>query len=540
MYKQFRAIPSFVGSLLLFGAGCSDPGEFGLEGEDAAELADDDDVVAAEEAVTDPDLTLAVVPVGPSESQCGGTWDVKDVESYADGGGVSKAFVLRHERRVGYDVTRGCSGTLISDDLFLSAGHCQYAVGHVVRFDYQNDANGSPRPTRDFTVAAVVEQEWNDDWDYAIVRLNGSPGREFGHASIAAVDPPVYSTVTLIQHPDGVPKKVHSGPVLDYAAEEGPNWFRHQVDTTYQSSGSGVLNAAGELVGVHTNAGCSTGSPIGGNSAMRMSRLVVHSPTLQALTRSKILWRDNDGRISIWSIDAAGKQLSYAEAGPHPAWTPISLSNNRVLWRHTDGRISLWTINDKGQQTGYKEYGPYSGWTAVNYANDRILWKHTNGAISLWSLDSAGNVLGYKEHGPFSGWSVVNYANNRLVWRHTSGKISLWRLDDSGKQIGYVESGPFLGWTPVKYDNGELLFRHDSGASSVWSVDRSGNQLSYKESAPGGTWAPADIADRRLMWKDGSGRVSYWKTNSDGVQMNYVEYGPIAGWTALLTAGGRP
>ena len=49
--------------------------------------------------------------------------------------------------------------------------------------------------TRDFAVTAVVEQELTASWDYAIVRLAGSPGRTYGHAQIAAVDPPAGSTV---------------------------------------------------------------------------------------------------------------------------------------------------------------------------------------------------------------------------------------------------------------------------------------------------------------------------------------------------------
>lgn len=489
--------------------------------------------------VDDLDL-IAPDDAGPLDSQCGGTWDTQDVERYDGTLGVSQAFVARHERHVGHHLTVGCSGTLISDDLFLSAGHCNYAVGHVVRFDFQNDADGNARTPRNFTVTAVVEQQHDGTWDYAIVRLGGSPGREYGHANIAAVDPPANSRMTIIQHPNWQPKQIHTGPLVDYSSNIGANWFRHQVDTLGGSSGSGVLNDAGELIGVHTNAGCAQSGALQGNSAMRMSQLVPHSPTLRALSRSKILWGSDQSGISLWTVEPGGTRSSYANYGPLTGWTPISLADNRILWRHTNGRISLWVINDAGQHLSYAESGPYDGWTAVNYANERILWRHTSGRVSLWTVNSVGNYVSHVEHSAAAGWTAVNYANNRLLWKHSSGALSLWVLDDAGNFVSNVDHGALPGWTPVQYGNGELLLRNADGRSSMWTVDRAGNQLSWAENGPFAGWTAVGQADRRMMWRHNNGTLSYWTTNSDGAPTSYIEHGPFAGWTPLFTAGGRP
>jgi len=474
------------------------------------------------------------------KTQCGPSWDVQDVERYDGTLGVSTAFVARHEARVGYSVTAGCSGTLISDDLFLSAGHCAYLVGDIVRFNYQNDPGGAARPTQDFTVTSIVEQENAAAWDYAIVRLGGSPGREFGHASIAAVDPPVGSLVAIIQHPAGVPKKIHAGRVFDYASPDGPNWFRHQVDTTNGTSGSGVLDIDGRLVGIHTSPGCSTSTPINGNSAIRMSQLVAHSPTLQALTRSKLLWQHDDGRVSLWSVEADGTFRSARVYGPYPDWTPISYSNDRILWRHSGGRISYWVLDDDSVLSTFVEHGPFGDWTAVNHANDRILWRHLTGRISLWTVDAAGNHLSHVEYGPFPGWTAISYANNRILWRHDTGTVALWVLDDSGSFLTSVWYGPFAGWTAVSYANGELLWKSDAGQTSLYSLDRSGNFLSSFAHGPFAGWTPVATADRKLLWRHDTGKISYWTTNSDGAHLSHVEHGPFAGWNARLTTGGAP
>ncbi|HWO23782.1 MAG TPA: serine protease [Kofleriaceae bacterium] len=396
------------------------------------------------EAPEDDDLGVV-----SGESQCGPAWDVQDVERYSGTLGVSQAFVAKHERHVGYHVRPGCTGTLISDDLFISAGHCGYLVNDLVRFDYQVNASGVARATRDFRVTQVVEQEQNASYDYAIVRLADNPGREYGHAAIAAVDPPVGSTVAIIQHPAGDLKKIHAGSVLDYSSGVGANWFRHQVDTVGGSSGSAVLNTNGQLVGIHTNAGCATSAPIAGNSALRMSQLVPHSRTLQALVRSRILWRHTTGKISLWSVNADGSPRSYVEHGPFAGWTPISMANNRILWRHTTGKISFWVVNDAGNPVSSIEHGPYAGWTALNYDNGEILWRNVDGRTSQWQVDRAGNQLAYLENGPYAGWTPLAWIDRKLLWSHSTGKISYWSVNGDGALLGYVEHGPYFGWTPL-------------------------------------------------------------------------------------------
>lgn len=489
-----------------------------------------------------PEVTAAVgsSELSNPESQCGPTWDLQQVEQYDGTLGVSTAFVAKHERRVGYLAGTGCTGTLISDDLFISAGHCSYAVGNTIQFNYQNDPSGNARTPRDYTVSAVVEQEYNGTWDYAIVRLNGKPGIEFGHALIAPVDPPVGSHVTIIQHPGGQPKQVHAGAVVDYASSVGTNWFRHEVDTIGGSSGSGVLDDAGRLVAVHTNAGCSTGNPTQGNSAIRMSQLVSHSGTLQALAGSKILWSHTSGSVSLWSVNPDGSMRTNPAYGPYDGWSPVNVENNHILWRHTDGTISLWTVNNDGDLVTYTQNGPYDGWTAINYANNRILWRHTSGQISYWLVDDVGNLQSYVAHGPYAGWTAVGQANNRILWRHDSGAISVWVVDDNGNYLSSTLDGPYDGWTAVSYYNAEIFWTHTSGQTSVWSVNASGNLLSYGANGPYDGWTPIANADGHLLWNYADGSISYWNTGSNGEYLSHVGHGPFGGWTAISIAGGRP
>lgn len=221
-------------------------------------------------------------------SQCGPTWNAQDVEPYDGTLAVTKRWVERHEGAVGYHATNGCSGTLISDDLFLSAGHCEYEVGHVVQFNYQYDPSRKLRTRHPVQVIEVLEQENNASYDYAIVRLSGKPGQMFGHARLANRDEVPGDTVALIGHANAAPKTVHTGPVIANPTAGLLNWFSYTVDTDGGSSGSGVLSMDGYLIGVHTDEGCNTSSNPGGNRGMRLSQLMPRSPTLRQVLATQV------------------------------------------------------------------------------------------------------------------------------------------------------------------------------------------------------------------------------------------------------------
>ncbi len=476
-----------------------------------------------------------------AETQCGGTWDAQPVEQYAGAAGATEPFVDYHESRVGYHVNVGCSGTLISDDLFLSAGHCGYQLGDTVRFDYQVSPAGAPRAPRDFTVAQVVEQEFNASWDYSIVRLNGSPGREYGHANLAAVDPPANSRVTVIGHPSGRAKEIHAGPVVDYASPIGAAWFRYQVDTEPGNSGSGILDAQGRLVGVHTNGGCNLTSPLQGNSGMRMSQLVPHSPTLQVLTRHKVLWRYlGSSYASLWNVAANGARLGYTDYSPVAGWSPISYANNKMLWRNTDGRISYWTLSDAGAHLTFAESGPYAGWTALGAANDRVLWRNpSTNQISLWTVNAVGNQLSYVAHTVSPGWTPINYANNHVLWRYTDGRISIWRVDDNNNFVSATDYLPGAGWVPLGYENGQILWRHTDGRVSTWNLSRDNTLLSSTVAGPFAGWIPLMASDRKIAWR-ASNTFSMWNTDGDGNFLSDAAHPVDNNWSVVAIAGARP
>jgi V8-like Glu-specific endopeptidase len=212
---------------------------------------------------------------------CGSTDESQHVNLY--NGSFERfptAFVRAHKGPVGALETTNsnsssvkfCTGTLISANRFLTAGHCidSGSVGEFVSFNYE--VNLIPFVTVGPQTHVAITEVLEDDVggvDYAIVRLAGSPGNTFGVTGVASVDAPVGSPIAMIGHPAGDPKMVEAGTV---AVDSDTSRIRYfNLDTLGGSSGSGLLDPAGRIVGVHTNGGCTESG--GTNSGMQISRI---------------------------------------------------------------------------------------------------------------------------------------------------------------------------------------------------------------------------------------------------------------------------
>ncbi|MDN5871437.1 MAG: RICIN domain-containing protein [Nitrococcus sp.] len=258
------------------------------------------------------------------ESQCGTTDDSQPVEQYDGSLGVSTAFVNAHEQPVGqlqwndnlaeiYNNpgnvagVRWCTGALISDNLFLCAGHCfdqtgggwtrpmidgtndvipssEIATNMHINFNYQVDPNGNLQDETQVAVVELLEYRLGG-LDFAIVRLAGTPSQEFGIGEIAPRDANEGDMLAIIGHPAGVPKRIEAGSLTTLS---GDRIFYDDIDTLGGNSGSAMWQSpSGRIVGVHTNGGCTTGGS-GANSGMRIGRLLDESPTLQGIIASSI------------------------------------------------------------------------------------------------------------------------------------------------------------------------------------------------------------------------------------------------------------
>jgi V8-like Glu-specific endopeptidase len=249
------------------------------------------------------ELNILITRMSSTESICGSADESQDVEKYDGTLGVTKEFVDKLAPPVGQlqwkedldaffskagespgnvEGKRWCTGCLINGDKFLTAGHCfdqfgggwtrpsrnnevispeEIATLMVVNFNFQIDPT-TERPRLDdrFPITSLLEYRENG-LDYAIVQLGSndkgeSPSEKYGVLTLSEQDlTHKGAMLCVIQHPNGNPKKVEAGPLIN---NDKGQIFYDDIDTQGGSSGSPILASKTEtVVGVHTNGGCS-------------------------------------------------------------------------------------------------------------------------------------------------------------------------------------------------------------------------------------------------------------------------------------------
>ena len=152
-----------------------------------------------------------------------------------------------------------CSGTLIDDDLVLTAGHCVTDAGDCAAyrwvFNYYYTAAGSLGPVTSadvFSCAELVAQEYTATVDYAIIRLDRPAPAPFAPAPVKLADTAlaVDDPVAIIGFPSGIPAKLDSGGHVLDARAGTRDYFIATTDSFGGNSGSGVYDAARDLVGI--------------------------------------------------------------------------------------------------------------------------------------------------------------------------------------------------------------------------------------------------------------------------------------------------
>jgi hypothetical protein len=206
-----------------------------------------------------------------------------------------------------------CSVTLVDNDKVISAGHCHTpaeALTSSVIFGYETDCGGNRPPgysPRFHKVTAALKFRYDSGFDYSLLQLKTSP------AGIAPIQlrpdlPAVGEQVFGIHHPNGAVKKI-SLPHASFATVTARDAMGIRVPASFHvsggSSGSGLFDAAGRIVGVLSN-----GSPCSGSQLLYFPTATILIQIAPAppppITRDVMLVIDRSG--SMQESDDTGRR----------------------------------------------------------------------------------------------------------------------------------------------------------------------------------------------------------------------------------------
>lgn len=197
--------------------------------------------------------------------QCGPTLDFVPINSYQG----ELADVAQGREDAVALINGNCTGTLIeagAGPVVVTAGHCvRFGDRPLLVFNFEDAPDGDPL----ITEGTVIEQA--PEPDYALIQLDVMP-------AVARVLLTIRPTQTLaiIQHPRGYPKVIAEGELLGSCDQ----LLYYTDDTLVGSSGAGVLNRQGHLLGIHTDGNCDEGGH-GSNSGWTAEVIVEASQYLE-------------------------------------------------------------------------------------------------------------------------------------------------------------------------------------------------------------------------------------------------------------------
>lgn len=147
-----------------------------------------------------------------------------------------------------------CSGSLIGDDLVMTAGHCidvnncsKYNFVFGYKMNSASTANTVLPQTDVYGCKQIMTREYTTKQDYAVIQLDRPvQGRKVLRLSQNPAD--VGEDIYVVGHPSGLPTKIAGGAKVRSSEKE---FFVTNLDTYGGNSGSAVFSAkTHEIIGI--------------------------------------------------------------------------------------------------------------------------------------------------------------------------------------------------------------------------------------------------------------------------------------------------
>ena len=184
-----------------------------------------------------------------------------------------------------------CTANLIAPDVLLTNYHCipgmdpdSTVIRAIAVFDFLRE-DQTESPTFEVDISPIAADY---SLDFALLRVAGNPGTQFGHFQLQAHSAKPNQSLFLIHHPAGMPKRLTRFRCKAYAPKPYANTlFRHRCDTLGGSSGSLLFNLDFEVVALHNKGGLNNNSLTSFNSGISIFSLLDHPAFAEFMAQPK-------------------------------------------------------------------------------------------------------------------------------------------------------------------------------------------------------------------------------------------------------------
>lgn len=345
-------------------------------------------------------------------------------------------------------LTAGCDATLIGPDLAITAAHCEPKIGETAfQLRHQNDPSGTPRTPIGATIIDIYEtlEDRVGGYEYTIFQISERLGDTWGWTKMAAVTIAEGETLGVIHGPGYSPEYVSAGKLLQYNQDQF--LMSQSMIVADGSSGAGILDTSGFLIGTHTASDCCTNTAQGCTVG---KEIAWHSSMLHAWRNSSKL----QNLVAAWQVGNPGKDFAVDGQG---GLYGIAEDGNSV-WKYS-GSMENWSqiggpatelFGGGGKIYGLGAWGIYrynspNNWTSIEpnvAADDEFAVDRATGELYKLPADRQ-SVQVYGQ----SGWQVVGgpaselQAGYRGVFAKTPQGGDMWEYNSSSGTWGHVGSG---------------------------------------------------------------------------------------------------
>ena len=270
--------------------------------------------------------------------------------------------------------------------------------------------------------------------------------------------------------------------------------------------------------------------------------------------RDDIIWRDGDGSVIVWFMDANGHDYTsqWLYSGAIPGWSIPAIGDFNgdgdadILWMGDygvdgagdyAGSLITWTDWD-GTDFGYSSNFLYNGdatgapvpeeWIVSGVGDmngdgrDDLIWRDGDGSVIVWYMEASGHdyTSQWLYSGAIPGWSIRGLGdfngdgNCDILWMGEYGD------DGAGDYAGSLISWVNWDGTDFGYDSSFVYNGYATGAPvpELWFVagvgDMDGNGRSD------------------VVWRDDDGSVIVWFMDANGhdYTSQWLYSGAIPGW----------
>jgi FG-GAP-like repeat/RTX calcium-binding nonapeptide repeat (4 copies)/FG-GAP repeat len=293
--------------------------------------------------------------------------------------------------------------------------------------------------------------------------------------------------------------------------------------------------------------------------------------------RSDVIWRNADGSVAVWLMNANGSMATSVNFGVVPNSYQIAGFGDfnddgtaDFLWRSASGEAVAWLTSPGGGYTARIFGGAGQQWQilGVNDLNgdgrSDIIWQNASGATFAWLVDPVAYTavsLGVVPHTSQLLYAADANGDNiaDLLWRNTDSTVSVWKMV-GGASVGtsvlsttqglaynpaapkvnrFFDFGPerwfdfsYGGLTAARqvmgsFDAGgsaDVAWRNADGQVAIWGLGASGINFAGVSGGVGLNWQIASSAgdfdgngQADLLWRNGDGQVGFWFMNGASV-----------------------